>query len=32
VPLDNGWRVSVQQDEDEDFTLIAWAVCANVST
>jgi Collagen triple helix repeat (20 copies) len=31
VPLDNGWRVVVQQDEDEDFTLIVWAVCANVS-
>jgi hypothetical protein len=32
VPLDNGWRVAVQQDEDEDFTLIVWAVCANVSS
>jgi hypothetical protein len=32
VPLENGWRVSVQQDEDEDFTLIAWVVCANVSS
>jgi hypothetical protein len=24
-----GWRVAVQQDED--FTLIVWAICANVS-
>jgi hypothetical protein len=31
VPLDNGWRVAVQQDEDEDFTLIVWVVCAKVS-
>jgi len=31
VPLDDGWRVSVQQDEDEDFTVIAWVLCATVS-
>ncbi|MGH3071173.1 MAG: hypothetical protein ACRDNB_02740 [Gaiellaceae bacterium] len=31
VPLNSGWRVAVQQDEDEDFTLIVWVVCANVS-
>jgi hypothetical protein len=30
VPLDNGWRVVVQQDEDEGFTLIVWAICASV--
>jgi hypothetical protein len=31
VPLDDGWRISVQQDEDEDFTVVAWVICANVS-
>ena len=31
VPLSNGWHVAVQQDEDEDFTLIAWTVCADFS-